>query len=221
MITPVQASSSCACGSSQPKETSSEINGIDGCDCGKKVTQEKDQPVTINRFLEEVFNLGKQLLVMFAGFAFIGFFLNGLIPEGWITTLFGSGNSFSVPLAATLGLPFYISSEGSLPLISSLIRRWYEPGCGNGLPDHRCRYFPGSCHRCLDHRQMAGNRPGGWYLMDWRDIGRIYLQPHTASSVSIIAHICYLTVERLFWYSISIRFYIGGLYYAKKDCWAQ
>jgi uncharacterized membrane protein YraQ (UPF0718 family) len=121
VITPTQASSSCACGSSQPVETSTGINGSDGCDCGKKETKEKEQPVTISRFLKEVFNVGKQLLVMFAGFAFIGFFLNGLIPEGWITTLFGSGNSFSVPLAATLGLPFYISSEGSLPLISSLI----------------------------------------------------------------------------------------------------
>jgi uncharacterized membrane protein YraQ (UPF0718 family) len=64
---------------------------------------------------------GKRLLVMFLGFAFIGFFLNGLIPDEWVRTLFGAGNSFSIPLAATLGLPLYISSEGSLPLILSMI----------------------------------------------------------------------------------------------------
>ncbi len=79
-------------------------------------------------FFTEVYSTGKQLLAMFLGFAFIGFLLNGLIPEGWITTLFGSGNSFGVPLAAILGLPFYISSEGSLPLISSLIQGGMNQG---------------------------------------------------------------------------------------------
>lgn len=57
---------------------------------------------------------------MYLGFAFIGFFLNGLIPTEWMSTLFG-GNSYSIPLAATLGLPLYISTEASLPLIRALI----------------------------------------------------------------------------------------------------
>ena len=65
-------------------------------------------------FLKELFRAGKTLLLMFLGFAFIGYFLNGLIPASWVAAIFGSGNIYNVPLAATLGLPFYINSEASL-----------------------------------------------------------------------------------------------------------
>jgi uncharacterized membrane protein YraQ (UPF0718 family) len=58
---------------------------------------------------------------MFLGFAFIGYFLNGLIPPAWVAAIFGKGNIYSVPLAATLGLPLYINTEGSLPLVRALI----------------------------------------------------------------------------------------------------
>jgi uncharacterized protein len=128
VIIPVAASNSYGCGSSQPIVEENKPNQSAECGCNQKDTKPEAQPVTIQRFLTEVFIIGKQLLVMFAGFAFIGFFLNGLIPEAWISALFGSGNSFSVPIAATLGLPFYISSEGSLPLISSLIHGGMNQG---------------------------------------------------------------------------------------------
>ncbi len=58
---------------------------------------------------------------MFLGFAFLGYVLNGLIPPAWVAAIFGTGNAYSVPLAATLGLPFYINTEGSLPLVRALI----------------------------------------------------------------------------------------------------
>ena len=72
-------------------------------------------------FLNEVRVTGLRLLALFAGFAFIGYFLNGLIPASWISRLFGSGNLYSVPLAATLGLPFYLNTEATLPLIRALL----------------------------------------------------------------------------------------------------
>jgi uncharacterized protein len=75
----------------------------------------------LEAFLKEVITGGKNLLVMFLGFAFIGYFLNGLIPDGWVTALFGGGNLYNIPLAATLGLPFYINSEASLPLVRSML----------------------------------------------------------------------------------------------------
>ncbi len=71
--------------------------------------------------LKEVGTTGWRLLLMFLGFAFIGYFLNGLIPAGWVAAIFGQGNSYSVPLAATLGLPLYINTEASLPLIRAMI----------------------------------------------------------------------------------------------------
>jgi uncharacterized membrane protein YraQ (UPF0718 family) len=73
------------------------------------------------RVLREGARTGLQLLVFFLGFAFIGYFLNNLIPLSWIPALFGSDRAYSVPLAATLGLPFYLNSEASLPLVRSLI----------------------------------------------------------------------------------------------------
>jgi uncharacterized membrane protein YraQ (UPF0718 family) len=62
-----------------------------------------------------------RLLVMFFSFAFLGYLLNGLIPNTWITSLFGSGHAYSVPLAATLGLPFYLNSEASLPMVRAML----------------------------------------------------------------------------------------------------
>ncbi len=72
-------------------------------------------------FLNEVRVTGLRLLTLFTGFAFIGYFINGLIPASWISRLFGSGNLYSVPLAATLGLPFYLNTEATLPLIRALL----------------------------------------------------------------------------------------------------
>jgi uncharacterized membrane protein YraQ (UPF0718 family) len=43
-------------------------------------------------------------------------------------SLFGSGNIYNVPLAATLGLPFYINSEASLPLIRAMLDNGMSQG---------------------------------------------------------------------------------------------
>jgi uncharacterized membrane protein YraQ (UPF0718 family) len=72
-------------------------------------------------FLKETLDTGKRLLVLFFSFAFIGYFLNGLIPAAWVTGIFGSGNAFSVSLAATLGLPLYVNTEASLPLVRTML----------------------------------------------------------------------------------------------------
>jgi uncharacterized protein len=84
--------------------------------------------VTPARFVTELFISGKRLLVMFLGFAFVGYFLNGLIPASWVSAVFGSGNVYNVPLAATLGLPLYINSEASLPLIRALLDNGMSQG---------------------------------------------------------------------------------------------
>jgi hypothetical protein len=79
-------------------------------------------------YRKQVLTLGPRLLAFFLGFAFIGYFLNGLIPASWVSTLFGSGHVYSVPLAATLGLPFYINTEASLPLVRALLDAGMSPG---------------------------------------------------------------------------------------------
>jgi len=77
--------------------------------------------VTFRAFAQEVYNLSQRLLPLFFGFTFIGYLLNGLIPTVWITGLFGAGHAYSIPLAATLGLPFYINTEASLPLVRAML----------------------------------------------------------------------------------------------------
>jgi len=78
-------------------------------------------PVTMVTFLQEMWAVSKRLLPLFFGFTFVGYMLNGLVPTAWITGLFGTGHAYSIPLAATLGLPFYINTEASLPLVRAML----------------------------------------------------------------------------------------------------
>jgi hypothetical protein len=79
-------------------------------------------------YLAEVAATAGRLLPMFLGFAAIGYLINDLIPSAWIAALFGSGHAYSVPLAATLGLPFYINSEASLPLVRGMLNSGMSAG---------------------------------------------------------------------------------------------
>ncbi|HYF78249.1 MAG TPA: permease [Symbiobacteriaceae bacterium] len=79
-------------------------------------------------FAREFGKLGGRLLLFFLVFAFIGYVLNGLLPEEWISSLFGTGRMYGVALAATLGIPFYINTEASLPLVRSLMDLGMSPG---------------------------------------------------------------------------------------------
>ncbi len=77
--------------------------------------------VTLAQLLKEIGLAGKRLALFFLGFAFIGYLLNNLIPSTWITTLFGEGRIYGVPLAAVFGIPFYFNTEASLPLARALM----------------------------------------------------------------------------------------------------
>lgn len=122
------APTSCRCGNPQKPVEPVETPKLQTCSCSSDKEEKKGSGNPYEKFFVELFTVTKQLMVMFTVFAFLGFFLNGLIPEAWMKTLFGQGNTFSVPLAATLGLPFYISSEGSLPFIRSLIEGGMDQG---------------------------------------------------------------------------------------------
>jgi uncharacterized membrane protein YraQ (UPF0718 family) len=98
-----------------------------GCSADQAESSTVAQPapakpkVTFRAFVQEMYDISKRLLLLFFGFTFVGYFLNGLIPAAWITGLFGEGHVYSIPLAATLGLPFYINSEASLPLVRAML----------------------------------------------------------------------------------------------------
>ncbi len=85
------------------------------------VLEPAKRSITLKLFLQEVWTISRRLLPLFIGFTFVGYLLNGLIPTTWITSLFGAGHAYSIPLAAILGLPFYINTEASLPLVRAML----------------------------------------------------------------------------------------------------
>jgi uncharacterized membrane protein YraQ (UPF0718 family) len=112
----------------QPAESAA---GASQCSCSparvelpvisQPVVEPAKPAVTFQMFMQETWSISKRLLPLFFGFTFIGYLLNGLIPATWITGLFGAGHAYSIPLAATLGLPFYINTEASLPLVRAML----------------------------------------------------------------------------------------------------
>jgi len=130
---PAVLAASCGCGQAATTYASAELCG-GGAEqsSGRAETNSQDRThkpgVTLATFVYELYNGGKQLLLMFLGFAFIGYFLNSLIPASWVTAVFGGGNIYNIPLAATLGLPLYINSEASLPLIRALLDNGMSQG---------------------------------------------------------------------------------------------
>jgi uncharacterized membrane protein YraQ (UPF0718 family) len=141
---PVAEATQCGCSSSrvelplvaQPAMALAAEGAACGCSSNRMelpvVSQPKAEPakpaVTIRAFVQEVYNISKRLLPLFFGFTFIGYLLNGLIPTAWITSLFGTGHAYSIPLAATLGLPFYINTEASLPLVRAMLESGMSQG---------------------------------------------------------------------------------------------
>lgn len=76
----------------------------------------------------EIVTTGSRMLVLFIGFAAIGYAAIALVPTEWLATYLGGSGPISVVLAATLGIPFYFSTEASLPLLASLV----QGGMGEG-----------------------------------------------------------------------------------------
>jgi uncharacterized membrane protein YraQ (UPF0718 family) len=111
LTSPVMETTQCSCSASRV-----ELPVI-----AQAVVESAKPIVTLQMFMAELWNISKRLLPLFFGFTFIGYLLNGLIPVAWITSLFGTGHAYSIPLAATLGLPFYINTEASLPLVRAML----------------------------------------------------------------------------------------------------
>ncbi|MBP2704250.1 permease [Microbispora sp. RL4-1S] len=63
----------------------------------------------------------KRLALYFFGFAALGYLLIELIPTSFLTDYLGNDSVFAVPLAAILGIPIYLNTDASLPLVSTLM----------------------------------------------------------------------------------------------------
>jgi uncharacterized membrane protein YraQ (UPF0718 family) len=83
----------------------------------------------LDKFLLGIYDIGvKKVLLYFVIFIAIGKVTEMLIPKEWIYTLFSSNKAYSIPLAATIGLPLYLNDSSALPLIKSFV----NSGAGEG-----------------------------------------------------------------------------------------
>lgn len=79
-------------------------------------------------FGREVMETGRRLMVFFLVFTAVGYLVIRAVPTGWVTGLLGGGASGAIPLAALVGIPAYVNTEASLPLVAALV----DGGMGRG-----------------------------------------------------------------------------------------
>jgi uncharacterized membrane protein YraQ (UPF0718 family) len=72
--------------------------------------------------------VSRRTLPLFFGFAALGYLVTALVPQAWITHWLGGSSPAATVAAATLGVPFYLNSDGSLPFLASLM----QAGMGAG-----------------------------------------------------------------------------------------
>ena len=83
----------------------------------------------LHALLENLITVGvKQILVYFSLFVAVGYLVNTFVPASIVTALFGANSLLAVPLASLVGLPLYLTTESSIPLIQSLLQSGASEG---------------------------------------------------------------------------------------------
>jgi uncharacterized membrane protein YraQ (UPF0718 family) len=82
----------------------------------------------LDAYGREVWMVGRRLLVFFLAYTAIGYLVIEAIPTSWLTDYLGGDSLLAVPLAALLGIPAYINTEGSLPLVATMVEGGMGPG---------------------------------------------------------------------------------------------
>ena len=82
----------------------------------------------VDQFSRELLELGRKLLLLFLGFTAVGYLAIEAIPTAWLTNHLGEGSVLAVPLTALLGVPAYLNTEASLPLLATLMDGGMGPG---------------------------------------------------------------------------------------------
>jgi len=86
------------------------------------------QRLRLAEFRVELFSLGRRLLVFFLAFTAVGYLVIEAIPTAWLVDYLGGSSPAAVPLAALLGVPAYLNTEASLPLVAGLMDGGMGPG---------------------------------------------------------------------------------------------
>lgn len=104
--------------------------GSQGCAvsacCQSTTWQER---IKLDELKHAIWHIGvKRILLYFVLFISVGAVVELIIPAQWIYNAFGGDKAHSIALSAAVGLPLYVSSSSSLPILSSLM----NAGAGQG-----------------------------------------------------------------------------------------
>lgn len=75
----------------------------------------------LRQFVRELSTTGRRLALYFLGYGTIGYLAIELLPSGFLTSMLGGHSAGSIFLAAVLGIPVYITTEASLPMVAALV----------------------------------------------------------------------------------------------------
>jgi uncharacterized membrane protein YraQ (UPF0718 family) len=64
---------------------------------------------------------GRRLAVLFLGYSTLGYLVIELLPTGFLTGMLSGHSLASITIAAALGVPVYITTEASLPMVAALV----------------------------------------------------------------------------------------------------
>lgn len=76
----------------------------------------------------ELLSVGRKLLIFFFAFTAVGYLAIEAIPTAWLTNYLSGDSLLAVPLAALIGVPAYINTEASLPLVATFMENGMGPG---------------------------------------------------------------------------------------------
>ena len=82
----------------------------------------------LDEFGREFLSVGRRMLMFFVGFTALGYLFIEAIPTAWLQGWLGGDSAMAVVSSALLGIPMYLNTEGSLPLIAGLMDGGMGPG---------------------------------------------------------------------------------------------
>lgn len=132
--TPAQACAIDRCEPSQSKEPGVTLTAGGACCAALPIANNTRisgwlQKIKAKELLQGFVELGlKQILLYFSLFIGVGYLVNTFVPASIVSALLGANNLLAVPLAAVVGLPLYLTTESSIPLIQSLLQSGASEG---------------------------------------------------------------------------------------------
>jgi uncharacterized membrane protein YraQ (UPF0718 family) len=92
-----------------------------------QVAVRSQRRVEMRELAAESWRIGRRITAYFLGYTALGYLLIELVPREAMVSLLGGGHWWSVPLAGGVGIPVYITTEASLPMVAGLLH------CGLGV----------------------------------------------------------------------------------------